>query len=256
MVNVNHLDLLERDVVDDSVRLATLLRRVVLLGAHTSYEPLRTWALRELKGYMESNPGTQLPSYRVIPAVLRADLRSGYMTRSVTISVLDLPAKMQEFMQQGLLVPDGVGKIDSLLSTASTDGGVKLSPAGAAEMTRVMTYERRSTGTIVEDVYWTVHESALHDILDQVRTRLAEFVAELRIVMPPGVQNPTEKQVETAFQSIYITLGDHSPVSIHAPVAYAGDHAQATVGTVPIPETSDVALTKPIGRWPGLRRLR
>jgi hypothetical protein len=98
-----------------------------------------------------------------------------------------------------------------------------------------MTYERQQQGFHIEAVYWAVDVSAFHDILDQVRTRLAQFVAELRAAMPAGEHEPTPAQVRRAVQSINITVGDNSPVNLTAPVAYAEQDSTATASS-PTPE--------------------
>ncbi|MEE1751177.1 hypothetical protein [Streptomyces sp. SP18CS02] len=77
-----------------------------------------------------------------------------------------------------------------------------------------LTSKKPSTGFIVP---WSVHASALYDILEQVRNRLLEFVAELRATLEPGEQEPTVGQVHQAVQTINITVGDYSPVHVIAP---------------------------------------
>ncbi|MFI6567076.1 hypothetical protein [Streptomyces sp. NPDC050534] len=83
-------------------------------------------------------------------------------------------------------------------------------------------------------LYWSVHVSALEGVLDQVRTRLVQLVAELKAVMPRGQQDPMPDQVAhvlEGFPSINIHAGDHASVEVHAPVALAqhGGRASASV---------------------------
>jgi hypothetical protein len=96
-----------------------------------------------------------------------------------------------------------------------------------------MSAKYRERGISIEALYWSVSVSALHDIVDQVRTRLTQFVAELRSAMPPGSHAPTPEQVHHAVQSINIITGDHSPVMLTAPVAYAETGATAAVTATP-----------------------
>lgn len=55
---------IEVGALDDSLELATLLRKCIALGGATGSERLREWAARELKGYEEED---ELPPYRSAP---------------------------------------------------------------------------------------------------------------------------------------------------------------------------------------------
>ncbi|MFF3517855.1 hypothetical protein [Streptomyces sp. NPDC002573] len=254
----SHLDLLEDGIVDQSIRLTTLLIRVLLLGAHTQYQPLRAWALRELKGYQDDESFELLPRYRRIPVLFQGTLRNRVSRGTGTLSVLELPdnekmrAYIGDVVRNGLMIPDGIGKIESLVATAPADGAMTLAVRGGAELAVLMTVKRRERdGAWVENVYWAFHVSDLQDLLDQVRTRLAEFVAELRLIMPRETTDPTTDQVEAAFQSINIRVGDNSPVTVHAPAAYAGAGTTASAVSSS-PETT--AASGPSGDEKGRRR--
>lgn len=66
------LDEIEQDAVNDSVPVATALRKCVALGGRSGSEALRDWATRELEGYYGD---VELPRYRVIPAQIQIDGR-------------------------------------------------------------------------------------------------------------------------------------------------------------------------------------
>lgn len=226
MRRTHPVERLERDVLDDSVPLASVLRQVLVIGGHASSQALRTWALQELHGY--TNSEAELPDYRKGYAPMRADARSvAWQTKGETITKYELPEFAREYYSEEVPIPFGVGKIESMIARSAPDEPIRLSPPGAAELVRFMTYERRGGGVVVEAVYWAVDVSVLQDVLDQVRTRLTQFVAELRDVMPAGEHEPTPEQVHRAVQSIQITAGDNSPISLTAPVAYAEEHSTA-----------------------------
>jgi hypothetical protein len=227
------LDLLEQGVLDESAPLKTLLRQVIVIGGHAASEPLRTWALRELQGY--TDPTVELPDYRLLPALIQADGRSvAWTVKQQILSVLDLPEVARGVVKEEMPMAYGVGKIEAVISSTDPTEPVKFSPPGAPELARMMSYERRQQGVLVESVYWSVHVSALQDVLDQVRTRLAQFVAELRATMPAGAAEPTPEQVRQVVQQIItINAGNHSPVTVHAPVAYAEQDSAAIASTVP-----------------------
>lgn len=234
------LDRMEAGVLDDTVPLATLLRQVVVLGGRTASEPLRTWATNELQGY--TTPDVELPDYRLLPALIQMDCWApGQRVTDMTISVLDLPEFARDRVKQEVPMADGVGKIEAVLARAEPGKSVKLSMPGGPELARMMTFERQANGVHVERVYWTVHPSDLHDVLDQVRNRLAQFVSELRATMPAGAPDPTPDQVQQVVQHVItIKTGKHSEVTVNAPVAQAGPNSTAT-STIeePTPEQRD-----------------
>ncbi|MFE7358787.1 hypothetical protein ACFU8Q_38310 [Streptomyces sp. NPDC057543] len=195
-------------------------------------EPLRTWAMHELRGY--NGPLEELPSYRTIAAPLQVDARSAFWeARGETISALDLPEVARNLVTEELPIRFSVSKIQTLVAEQDPHEPLKLSLPGAAELARMMTYEQQHRGVVVETVYWAAHVSALHDVLEQMRNRMLEFVAELRSAMAPGKQEPTVEQVHRAAQNIHITVGDHSPVTLTAPLSY--ERQSATVGIPSIP---------------------
>ncbi|MFD7748016.1 hypothetical protein ACFV2V_16815 [Streptomyces sp. NPDC059698] len=210
------LDKFEQDVLDESVPIQQLLRLVIVLGGRAFSEPLRLWARNELQGY--PGPGMPLPTYRTITAPLQMDSHSRFSQgRNETISVLALPDVAHDLVSEQLPVTFSVGKIQNLIANQDPHTPFKFGLPGSAELARLMTSERSGQGVVVERIYWSVHASALHDILEQVRNRLLEFVAELRATMEPGESEPTVGQVHQAAQTINITVGDHSPVHVIAP---------------------------------------
>ncbi|QKW47923.1 AbiTii domain-containing protein [Streptomyces microflavus] len=221
---------LERDVLDDSVALASILRQVLIMGAHASSAPLRTWAQQELKGY--SDPAGEVPAYRKVPAQLKADMFAGSgHFKGQDISPRDLPETVKGVGNE-VTIAWGVHEIQA--TTGSREGEhIRLGATNMAQVARLMTRDQRQRQgnpfLVVTSVYWSVSRATLEGILDQIRTRLTEFVAELRSALPNGEEEPTSEQVQRAFTSIHITVGDNSPVTVSAPVAYAEQDATATV---------------------------
>lgn len=110
----------------------------------------------------------------------------------------------------------------------------------------MMSYERRDRGMVVDVVYWAVHPSSLQDVLDQVRNRLVQFVAELRSTMPSDADNPTAEQVKKVVQHVWVHTGNNSPVTVTAPFANAeqGGSARAEVDEVAVQPDSKTRI-----RW-------
>ncbi|MFJ8770230.1 AbiTii domain-containing protein [Streptomyces clavifer] len=212
----SRLDRLEDDVLNESRPLAPILRQVIALGGHAHSEPLRTWALRELQGYEGTD--VPIPDYRRIAAPLVMDGLTGrFQFQKQPVSMFDLPDFAQESLGDVLRLGQGVGQIESLIARQPGQT-VQLAPAMAAE---VAVFMSQNPSRQVLRLYWAVHPSAMEGVLDQVRTRLVQLVGELRAAMPHGQQNPTPDQVAQALQNINIVTGDHSSVTVTAPVAVA-----------------------------------
>lgn len=229
------LDRLENDVLDDKRSLAPILRQVITLGGQAHSQPLRTWALRELQGYEGTD--VPIPDYRRITAPLVMDgIVGNYQFREQPVSSFDLPDFARDSLGDGLRFGKSVGQTESLIRR-NPDQGIQLAPPMAAELAVLMS---QNSHRQVLRLYWMVHLSALEDILDQVRTRLVQLVGELRAAMPYGQKDPTPDQVAQAVQSINIIAGDHSSVTVTAPVAVAhrrgSARAQIDAGQSPIDE--------------------
>ncbi|RPK23513.1 hypothetical protein EES37_37800 [Streptomyces sp. ADI91-18] len=230
------LDRLEQGVLDDTTQLAGLLRHALIIGGHASSQPLRQWALYELNGY--ANIDAQIPEYRRLPAPIRMDsLSPAWQRRGEAISVRHLPDVARDVIKEEVSIPWGVGHIENLIARTPPGEALKLALPGAAELRTLMSAQYRQQGISIEALYWSIDASALHGVVDQVRTRLTQFVAELRSAMPAGARVPSPEQVHRAVQSISIVTGDNSPVTITAPVAYAESGGTADARATPEPKT-------------------
>ncbi|GGY13142.1 hypothetical protein GCM10010358_76760 [Streptomyces minutiscleroticus] len=229
---------LEHDVLDESVPVASLLRQVLILGGHASSEPLRKWAQHELKGY--SGTETAVPKYRFIAAPVKANITSGpaqYNGRE--ISKWDLPEEARDAVPNQFPILWSVAEIQATIA-ASQEEHIRLGTSNTSDLARLMTHHQRNlTGNFfleVTSVYWAISVSSLKGILDQVRTQLTEFVAEIRAAMPPGAQEPTAEAIREAVSSIQITAGDNSPIYVTAPVAIAEHDSTAEIALEATPK--------------------
>ncbi|WP_134653474.1 hypothetical protein [Streptomyces sp. H23] len=234
MSNLTSIDRLESDILDESVPLASLLRQVLIMGGRASSESLRVWAQQELKGYREPDP--TLPEYRTIVAALKADIMAGPATfTGQEISSRDLPEAAREHVTNDVPITWSVAEIQATVQSAP-GGHIRLGGTNMSDLARMMTAHQRelqgSPFVNVTSVYWSASTSALEGILDQVRTRLTEFVAEIRSFMSEGADEPTPEQIRQAVSVINITAGDNSPVNVTSPIAIAGSDAAATVEPV------------------------
>jgi hypothetical protein len=230
---------LEQDVVDDSVSLASLLRQVMVIGGRAGSAEARLWAKQELEGY--SDDPESVPDYRTFSAQLRIDGQMGFARITQPISPYVLPEAAREGMAGAVSLPWPVREIEATVAAADPAGVIQLSRPHSTDLAVAMTIEQqRMRGTEdvrIDSVYWAVAPSTLVGMLDRIRTRLTEFVSELRAAMPPGEDEPTAEQVTQVIQLVWVTAGDGSPVNIAAPVAQSlgsDAHADATADLAPV----------------------
>ncbi len=241
--DVRGLEQLESAVLDDTASLATALRRCLILAGYAHHAELRAWALKEPEGYVTV---AELPAYRRVPAALEitVDLNlPGQIIQGNTrrISPHQLPQHARDRgIGESAPIRQGVRELEAVV--ASGDSVVRLSPPGSAEYVLQMTQEQHRLGNEAADItslHWDVPRASIEGVLDHVRTRLTQFVAEVRAAMPPGQQNPDPNQIDSAAQqALNITGGDNSTFHINAPHAKAdrGGTASANVNE-PVPAT-------------------
>lgn len=173
----------------------SVLRKLVLLGGDAGSVELSAWASAELRGYAKSD---DIPEYRIITAPLQIDGSvPGATIRHQTISSSELPDFAQDEVNEALHLRMGVRELQSMTSQHASDGIVKLQPAGAADLVRYMNATQQMNGRIAS-LYWSVSTIAIEGVLDQIRTRLAELIAELRSATSPGQTLPTPDQAANA----------------------------------------------------------
>ncbi|MFD5111918.1 hypothetical protein ACFWNG_06335 [Streptomyces sp. NPDC058391] len=187
--DVRGLEQLERAVLDDTASLASALRQCLMLAGYAHHEELRAWALKELEGYPAAD---ELPSYRKVPAPLEAEFvvnLPGYSHQVNTqrISVHRLPQSARERgIGESAPIRQGARELEALI--AISDRTVHLSPPGSAEYALEMTRQQQSGQefTDVTSLYWAIAKPSIEGVLDHIRTRLTQFVAEVRAAMPAG----------------------------------------------------------------------
>jgi hypothetical protein len=215
------LSQIEREALDDSVSLASVLRKCVVLGGKSGSERLQEWATRELEGYYGQG---DLPSYRIIRAPLVMDgLAGGGKITGQQLSEFHLPEFAREHISEELQMRDGVGALEALLDQDE----IRLSPLGGAEVLAIMNSESDRPGQYIERIYWKVSPAAVRGVLDYVRTALAK----LRANMGAGEEVPSADVANEAVHhavNVHVTE-DRSKVTVAAPHA-SGARSTATIG--------------------------
>lgn len=217
---------IERDALNEAAPLAATLRKCIALGAQARNDELRDWASQELNGYRDDST---IPPYRVVYAPLKVDLANmRFVSRGQQISATDLPEFAQEHISEEVKLARGVGDMQALVRNAERSGDttVKLSPAGGAEVLKIMNYEQQKQGVSVHALYWDLSTAILEGALDQIRTTLVRLVSEIRATMADDESIPTAEQ---AAQAVNIVLhgGRRNKVNVNTAQAGAGGTAHA-----------------------------
>ncbi|MFJ6531494.1 hypothetical protein [Microbacterium sp. NPDC091662] len=200
---------IERDLLAEKP-LDSLLRKLVLLGGSAGSAELREWASSELRGYDNDE---ELPRYRTITAPLQIDgAVPGGIIRNQSISPMDLPDFARDDVTELVRLQMGIREIRSMIDRHQSDQVVKLLPPGSSSLVGYMNRSARRNGQI-SDLYWSVSIVALDGVLDQVRTRLAELIAEMRAATPHGQTLPTGAQATNAVNLVIRGRGNRVTIA-------------------------------------------
>ncbi|MDX3186151.1 hypothetical protein AB0932_34690 [Streptomyces sp. NPDC006682] len=226
----NLLAEIERDVLNEDVSLASILRKCIVLAGRADAGELRAWATKELRGYEGDDT---VPNYREVGAPLAVDAIAG-MNRITGqhISPRSLPDFVQDAISDKYTFYVGIGEIEATIANADNTH-VHLSLPRATDIVAVMNSEANVPHQRITGVYWVISVSALRAILDHVRTTLTEMVAELHAIAPApsGSPEPDAKQLDKAI-SVAVEGSGHT-INVLAPQ----DSSQANVGT-PVAESA------------------
>ncbi|GLZ16241.1 hypothetical protein Acsp04_64760 [Actinomadura sp. NBRC 104425] len=207
---------LEQDVLNGDVPIQDALRKVVILGGCSGSSELREWANKELRGY---GPEDDVPEYRTLGASLRIDAIVGpRIVRSQPIDPSALPEPIRDQIAESVTLRMPIAEIEKTARDA--EGDVHLTFGNSVAVAELMNRENGDPYQQIISIYWRVSRSSMAAIGDQVRTVLAEFVAELSQSMPPGQEIPSAQQANHAFH-VAVT-GDRAQISIQAPTTSGG----------------------------------
>jgi len=222
---------IERDALDESVSVATALRKCIALGGKSGSEKLRDWATRELRGYDGVAQG-DLPPYRIVAAPLKMDAitpRAQITGQQFSPSVLP-DAVPRGYIKEEVPFRQGVGEIEAMAKRSS----INLMPERASDIVLLMNEEAGDPFQQILSIYWSVAPAALEGLVDQVRTALVQLVAELRASMSDADELPS---AEAANQAVTLVMtGKRAQANVTTAQASSGSNA--TVNAPQQPEES------------------
>jgi AbiTii-like protein len=226
------IDEVEREALDPNVAISVPLRKLVALGGQAGSAELREWASLELRGYFGSD--VPLPDYRQPAATLRID--GGTFNAMITgqlISPRELPDGVKNHIDETVPLNGGVAEIEAMIERAKREkgGDIKLTLPMGQDIVRLMNYEIQQHGERydrVTAIYWSVSHVTLEGVLDQIRTRLVELVAEMRAAMPDEADVPTSAAADNAVS--VVIHGGKPRVSVTAAQATGDGSHSVTAG--------------------------
>lgn len=221
---------IEKGALDASVPLTSTLRKCVVLGGHAGSSELRDWARHELDGY--GDDVSEMPSYRTLTAPMLADgMNTAVQFRRKQISTWDLPDFAEEAYRDGVKMPMGVAELEKLAVKAKP---IDLQPSTMVDLVHFMNHSG-DYNVAFERVYFSVDPTAVHGILDKIRTNLAAMVAELRAAGVGSDDIPTSQAADQAV-NVIIKKARRSPITINNAVA-SGPGAVASADQQTSPPT-------------------
>lgn len=182
-----------------------LLKTKVLLSSLGEAE-LNAWVNNELNGYSE---GQELPSYRIVTAVVLANLSGmGFTAEAHPLPIAHLDKKQRENietarMYQSLAVLEKYTKeIDGTLITPIP-----------LEANHILG-KNLSRGTVIQRAWSQIQTSSIVQIVTEVRSRLLDFLLKIQAELPedPSLEEKQSINTRSLFQNSM--FGDNATVII------------------------------------------
>ncbi|MBX3419167.1 MAG: hypothetical protein KF851_16295 [Pirellulaceae bacterium] len=175
------------EVADESNHtLSAVLLKSKLLAARMRSRKFRNWVDAELNRYPDVD---SLPEYRIIYPRLLADFwgRFGARTKNVPLSLTDFPQNVKDFVERHCFL-ENIGEIEAMLDTDSQTFHrhfgieiVQLIRSGPCV---------RVSGQEMQSIQAIFTKSSVRGVLHAIRTRLLDFLIELRETYPELENDP------------------------------------------------------------------
>jgi AbiTii len=159
--------------VDDTVKLATLLRKLLIVGDSLDNERLKEWVLHELNGYEAID---QLPPYRTMEITAKGQFLSvvGQMNDQPIPSAV-LKKEHQWWAETAYLL----SAIASFEALVEGDPNGRVITEWPANMTAYYS-DKFNGGWKLNRAWQEIPTNAIRGMLDNVRTRILQFALELK----------------------------------------------------------------------------
>lgn len=218
MIVVQILNDLIFTLSDASPKLIDCLTKTKVLLYQIGRKDLVDWVNNEINGYQD---GAELPSYRYVSAQVKGNVgNAAYLYSSHPLPTMHLSKSQQKNLHE-LEMKESIGVLENLL----IDNKHGLSRPLPLEMSQL--FDSAFTGGYTVQKAWCdIGAGQIDQILIQVRSRLLEFLLELREIIGPEVSEQAVKEiaqlptVASAFTNVI--YGDNNTILV-------GNHNQQQV---------------------------
>lgn len=207
---------IQRDAVDPTVDLPTLLRKCKILASRLGNENFKNWVDNELNGY--DNP-EQLPEYRILDVESQGHFvgLAGRQLKNAPIPPSCLPKELRKLVKK-LKMGEGVGELSMLVRGEKTNLLQSAWPADIVAHYGDRIYENMNC----LGAWRVIGKGQVVGILDIVRNKVLSFVLEIEAEAPeagdalPSEQPIPKKRVGQLYQTIiHGNVGNVSAGSSH-----------------------------------------
>jgi hypothetical protein len=232
---------IEAGVLDDSVSVASLLQKCIVLGGRSGSEKMRDWARQELNGYKDE----PLPPYRRIRTGLwvKVTNSAGYngMTQRLKPSATLPKDLLETFDELGIdlemaTLGSSLGELEA--SASKDEPSHWFLPPWSDTIIDSLNKHNMASDSRVEVVYWPVSNASLRGVLVGVRTALAELIAELVALTPDTQETPDKVAADQAVQ--FVITGNRPTIHVTAQQALDGG---TNVAVAPAEGGGDVTVS-------------
>lgn len=198
------------DLTEDSVSLASCMRKLLVVASRANSEPLSDWISHELDGYPD---GAELPQYRLeVPFRLRLTFVGyGFASKTVTVDPIDIPKQLRAWEEQPLKFRQSLTEIEAF-TTAEFDPYIELSKTWCAQHQRLSENGQALcyTSMYLDAARMIISKDYLKALLGRVRTDVLRLVLELERAALSDDSNPSIGQVKQkeAHQVINLFVGN------------------------------------------------
>ena len=222
------LDEIRSDLVNESANLSNTLRKAKILASAIGLPEFKEWVDSELGGYSERE---KVPSYRRLrPTNIGTFFGPGPSSlQNVVLPIYNLSGNIKD-LAENQVFDEGVGQLEAMAAQAS-ESYQWTWPQEMVMLARDAIQMGR--GMVLVDAYQPISPQSISGILDQVKTKLLDFVLGLQEsnITSEDLDNRTVEPgpVRNLFKiTIY---GDHNIVA-------GGEHVNQQVTPV---ENGDIA---------------
>jgi hypothetical protein len=213
---------LEQDARDRTVPLADALRTCRTLARQTQAAQLREWVTAELEGY---RPLNAVPDYRrvAVPIMWSVDVPyRGIVTQP--FNVRSLPDGIRERLDALVPLNQSVDELEAMADQYEAQRKPIQLEVFCSDLLLAIWNRNNPYGPRVVAMTWSIDPPVIRGVLGQVRTKLSEFVAELRAEVGDGDQLPSAAQADEALRAAVPSLTiNNSTVTIVAATTNNGD---------------------------------